>query len=119
MPSGMHEQRALEDTLRGAHEELGLTYEQISSTLRVSERTLRRWRYRAHQPQDRHRERVEALRELLHVLGVVFPESDDRHEWLSTPNPHLRGRSPVSHLRAGQVRPVTELLAKLESGAFL
>jgi putative toxin-antitoxin system antitoxin component (TIGR02293 family) len=119
MQTGGFEQRALEGTLRGAQEELGFTYEQLSATLHVSERTLRRWRYHAHRPQDRHRLRIENLRELLHVLRALFPGDADRQEWLHTPNPHLRGRSPISLIRSGRVGPVLELLATLEAGAFV
>lgn len=119
MYSHGHELRALEGTLQGAQEELGFTYEQLGAALHVSERTLRRWRYHAHRPQDRHRLRIENLRELLHVLRALFPGDADRQEWLHTPNPHLRGRSPISLIRSGRIGPVLELLATLEAGAFV
>lgn len=113
------EVRAVDDTLRWAHDELGLTYDQIGAVLKVSERTLRRWRSRDHGPGPRQKARLEDLHELRHVLDEVFPEQDVRREWLFSRSPMLRGRTPISLLRAGQVSRVVEALATLESGAFL
>ena len=72
------EVRAIDDTLVWAHDELGLTYDQIGTILDVSERTLRRWRNDGSVPRVRQKERIEDLRELQHVLGEVFPEAEAR-----------------------------------------
>lgn len=119
MTTAERELEALEETLRWTHDDLGLTYEEIGSTLEVSERTLRRWRSHAHLPQPRQKRRIEDLRELRHVLKDTFPAPEDQAEWLHSPEPLLRGRTPISVLRTGQVSRVIEVLATLESGAFL
>lgn len=110
--------RAIDETLSWAHDELGLTYDQIGGILDVSERTLRRWRNDGNTPRLRHKERIEDLRELRHLLGEVFPEAEGRAQWLHSPSGLLRGRSPISLLRAGQFSRVVGALATLESGAF-
>jgi uncharacterized protein (DUF2384 family) len=119
MATAERELKALEETLRWTHDELGLTYEEIGATLDVSERTLRRWRNHDHLPRPRQRRRIEDLRELRHVLHDTFPAPQDQAEWLHSPSPILRGRTPMSYLRAGRISPVVEALATLESGAFV
>jgi uncharacterized protein (DUF2384 family) len=110
--------QAIDETLNWAHDEMGLTYEQLGGILAVSERTLRRWRHEQQVPRPRQKERIEDLRELKHVLREVFPESEAREQWLHSPSGLLRGRSPISLLRRGQVSRVASALATLESGAF-
>jgi uncharacterized protein (DUF2384 family) len=110
--------RAIDETLGWAHGELGLTYDQIGSILAVSERTVRRWRQEQQVPRPRQKERIEDLRELKHVLREVFPEPGARDLWLHSPSGLLRGRTPMSLLRRGQVSRVASVLATLESGAF-
>jgi uncharacterized protein (DUF2384 family) len=118
MATAAFEIRSLEDALAWAHDELGLTYDQIGAVLNVSERTLRRWRSHDHAPRARQRELIEDLRELRHVLAAVFPNPALRQQWLHSPEPMLRGRTPISFLRAGRIAKVVEVLATLESGAF-
>jgi hypothetical protein len=106
------------ETLTWAHDEMGLTYDQIGDILAVSERTLRRWRHENQVPRLRQKERIEDLRELKYVLREVFPEAGARELWLHSPSALLRGRTPMSLLRRGQVSRVAGALATLESGAF-
>jgi uncharacterized protein (DUF2384 family) len=112
------ELEAIDETLNWAHDEVGLTFDQIGGLLDVSERTLRRWRHDGHVPRARQKERIEDLRELQHLLREVFPEPRGRAQWLHSPSGLLRGRSPISLLRAGKVSRVVGALATLESGAF-
>jgi uncharacterized protein (DUF2384 family) len=118
MATAEAEIRAIDETLSWAHDEVGLTYDQIGGILAVSERTLRRWRQEQHAPRPRQKERIEDLRELKHVLRAVFPELPAREQWLHSPSGLLRGRTPISLLRRGQVSRVASALATLESGAF-
>src|SRR4051794_26463363 len=118
MPPTMIEIERMDDALDWAHDELGLTYDQIGAALNVSERTLRRWRAHAHAPRARQKELIEDLRELRHVLSAPFPDPRLRLQWLHSPEPLLRGRTPISFLRAGHVSKVVDVLATLESGAF-
>jgi uncharacterized protein (DUF2384 family) len=118
MSTAAIEIRAIDETLSWAHDEMGLTYDQIGGILAVSERTLRRWRHEQQVPRPRQKERIEDLRELRHVLMEVFPEESVRNQWLHSPSGLLRGRSPISLLRRKQVSRVASALATLESGAF-
>jgi uncharacterized protein (DUF2384 family) len=118
MATAEAEIQAIDETLNWAHDEVGLTYDQIGGILAVSERTLRRWRHEQQVPRPRQKERIEDLRELKHVLREVFPEPGARELWLHSPSGLLRGRTPISLLRRGQVSRVASALATLESGAF-
>jgi putative toxin-antitoxin system antitoxin component (TIGR02293 family) len=112
------EVREIGKTLDWAHDEVGLTYDQIGDILSVSERTLRRWRRMDNAPRLKQKEAIENLRELQHLLREVFPDEEAREAWLRSPSGLLRGRSPISLLRAGRVSRVVGALATLESGAF-
>jgi uncharacterized protein (DUF2384 family) len=119
MATAEAEVREIGKTLTWAHDDVGLTYDQLGGILSVSERTLRRWRHSEHAPRLRKREAIEHLRELQHLLAEVFPEAAVRETWLNAPSKLLRGRSPISVLRAGHVSRVVGALATMESGAFL
>jgi uncharacterized protein (DUF2384 family) len=110
---------AAQETVEWSHDALGLTYEEIGTTLGVTERTLRRWRNGLNLPRRSQREKLEDLRELRYLLAQVFPQPADREEWLHSPSRLLRGRTPISFLRHGRVAAVRDALATLESGAFL
>jgi uncharacterized protein (DUF2384 family) len=118
MSTAAIEIQAIDDTLSWAHNDVGLTYDQISGILAVSERTLRRWRKEQQVPRPQVRERIEDLRELRYLLLEVFPEEAARTQWLHSPSGLLRGRTPISLLRRKQVSRVASALATLESGAF-
>jgi uncharacterized protein (DUF2384 family) len=119
MATTEREMEAAQETVGWSHDALGLTYEEIGTTIGVSERTLRRWRNGLNLPHRSQRERLEDLRELRFLLGEVFPKPEDQDEWLRSPSRILRGRTPISFLRQGKVAPVRDALATLESGAFL
>lgn len=115
-------ERELEDaqeTVDWSHDVLGLTYDEISKLLGVSEHTLSRWRA-GHNPADRGpSEKLEDLRELHSLIVEVFRQPADRDEWLRASSRLLRGRTPISILRQGRVAAVRDALATLNVGAFL
>ncbi|MDP2481160.1 MAG: DUF2384 domain-containing protein, partial [Candidatus Palauibacterales bacterium] len=81
-------------------------------------RTVSRWRSREFAPSRRHREGIEKLRVLRHLLDLVFEDEETATAWLYGSVPMLDGRSPITLLRRGEVDPVIETLAGLESGAY-
>ncbi len=101
-----------------ARENLELTYPEIGSALEVSRRTVMRWAQSEHTPSLEHLAKLEELSELRHLLDAVFPDLDACAQWLHTPVPALRGRTPMAFIRSGDLREVTGLLAGLEAGAF-
>lgn len=117
-PTELKRKRAAE-TVAWAHEALALPYEDIGAAVDADERTVRRWEGRTAAPQARHRERLESFQELKHLLGVVFPEKRDADEWLHASLPAFRGRSPLAMIRRGKIDDVVEVLATIESGAYL
>jgi hypothetical protein len=110
------ETRGLDATLSWAHDALGLTYEQIGEILEVSGRTLRRWRRHQHRPRALQQEIIDDLGELRHVLDETFPQPENLIEWLHSSSRLLRGRTPMSFLRAGRVTLLVDALATLEAG---
>jgi uncharacterized protein (DUF2384 family) len=114
-----HEINAIDQMIAWAHDDLGLTYDELGTILGVTDRTLRRWRTHDQMPHRKQRDRVEDLRELKHLLDSEFPNAEHRQEWLHSSNPRLRGRTPISLLRSGSISRVVDELATMESGAFL
>lgn len=102
-----------------ARSALGLTNAEIGTALGASERTVIRWAQQANPPRREHRDRIEKLNELRHVLSSVFKEDDAAREWLHEPVPALRGRTPFSLIVRGQMDDVIGLLAGFESGSFI
>jgi uncharacterized protein (DUF2384 family) len=113
------EQRANREVIDWAHDSLGLGYGVIGRATSAHERTVLRWKSGQTLASPRHRERIEQLRELRHLMGEVFADPDQGRAWLYTSVPALRGRTPISYLRAGRVRAVVEVLATFHSGAFV
>lgn len=113
------EAAAASETVAWAHDDLSLGYREIGVALEANERTVRRWAGREIAPRGHHREKLESLRELRHLLRTVFPHEAERRGWLHASVPAFRGRTPISLIRAGRVEKVVEVLATIESGAYL
>jgi uncharacterized protein (DUF2384 family) len=113
------EKRAASDAIGWAHESLDLGYQDIGRAVDADERTVRRWQGREVVPRGRHREKLEQLRELRHLLGVVFEEQANADAWLHVSVPAFRGRTPISLIRSGKLDAVIDVLATMEAGAFV
>jgi putative toxin-antitoxin system antitoxin component (TIGR02293 family) len=113
------ERRAAADVIDWAHSALALNYGEIGVALKTTERTVRRWRTCKFTPRGAARDRLETLRELRHLLTAVFGTEAAAAEWLHSSVPALRGRTPASLLRTGAIESVIELLATIESGAYV
>lgn len=99
---------------------LGLTNAEVGAALGASERTVIRWTRQANPPRREHRDRIEKLNELRHLLSSVFGDDEGAARvWLHEPVPALRGRTPLSLIVRGQMDGVIGLLAGLESGSFI
>lgn len=91
----------------------------IADAVGATDKTVRRWRNRENAPSLDHRERVEKMSELHHLLREIFGSPDHQREWLHSTVPGLNGRRPISLLREGKIDEVIGLLAAVESGAHL
>lgn len=101
-----------------AREILELTYPEIGTALEVNRRTVMRWAQSEHAPSLQHLAKLEDFSEFRHLLETVFPDLEAGSEWLHTPVPMLRGRTPMALIRAGDLHEVIGVLAGLEAGAF-
>jgi putative toxin-antitoxin system antitoxin component (TIGR02293 family) len=119
MTAAQMERVVAERTIEWAHRELELNYSEIGRALGADRRTVNRWRKRQSAPSPEHRERMEKLRMLKYLLEAVFENEADAQEWLHASVPILKGRSPKSLLREGEIDRVLGVLAGMESGAFI
>ena len=119
MTPGQTERRAAADVINWAHSALDLNYGEIGVALQTTERTVRRWRSCQFTPRGPALDRLETLRELRHLLTAVFGTESAASEWLHSSVPVLRGRTPASLLRSGRIESVIEILATMESGAYV
>jgi putative toxin-antitoxin system antitoxin component (TIGR02293 family) len=107
------------EVIAWAHDELGIGYREIGRVVRASERTVLRWKSRETLASPRHRVRIQGLNRLKHLLSRVFRDAEGAHRWLHAPVPALGGRTPISYLREGKLRPVLEVLAGFDAGVFV
>jgi uncharacterized protein (DUF2384 family) len=113
------QKKAAADTIAWAHDALALAFAEIGRAVEADERTVRRWHGREVLPRRAHQAKLEALRDLRHLLGEVFASEAEAAEWLHTPLRAFRGQTPISVIRRGRLTAVVEALATMESGAFL
>jgi ribosome-binding protein aMBF1 (putative translation factor) len=113
------ERNAGAEAVGWARAELNLAYTEIGHAVEADERTVRRWAGREISPRGRHREKLEELRELRHLLNEVFDSPEQADEWLHSSVRAFRGRTPLALIRAGKVQEVNGVLATIESGAYL
>ena len=117
-PTELEKQSAAE-AVAWAHDALELGYGEIGLAVEADERTVRRWHRRTVVPRGHHREKLEQLRELRHLLRSVFEDDAEADAWLHGSVAAFRGRTPISLVRQGRLGAVIEVLATMEAGAFL
>ena len=66
-----------------------------------------------------HQERVEKLQQLRYLLESAFQDERAMLEWLHSPVPAFRGRSPLSLLKEGQLDELIEAVATLDAGSVV
>lgn len=107
-------------TVEWAHDELGLTWDEIGAALGTSGRTVQRWRDQDSVPSREHAGRIEKLDEVRFWLETVFEEDTERmHRWLHRRLLDLRGRTPLEAIRQGESDRIAEFLATKHAGAFI
>jgi uncharacterized protein (DUF2384 family) len=106
--------------VRWTREELGFTYHEVGTLVGTTTRTAQRWSDPASTivPGPKHRPRLDAVRELQRLLGLVFATARQRQGWLRGPVPLLDGRRPIDLIRQGNLDEVTQVLAGLHAGSF-
>jgi putative toxin-antitoxin system antitoxin component (TIGR02293 family) len=113
------ERETARKTIEESRESFGLNYGDIASALDVTRRMLLRYRKEKNTPSPKVRDRLEALRQISHLLDEVFTDREDALQWLYTPVPLLQGRRPIDLMRKGELDEVLSVLAGHHSGAFV
>ncbi len=111
--------KIVSEAVSWALDTLKLTQTEIGVALKADERTVRRWAAKEVSPKGHHREKLEKLDDLRHLLSEVFQTQAEANQWLYSRVPALYGRTPISQIRRGQIEEVIAALATIESGAFL
>ena len=83
----------------------------------VSERQVQRWASGSRRPDGENRTRLLEVHYVVERLRDVFTE-EGIEIWLHGRNRSLRGRRPISVLKAGQIDEVLELIEQLHTGAM-
>jgi uncharacterized protein (DUF2384 family) len=104
-------------TVGWAEQELELTAGEIGRALGATRRTVQRWRERASVPSATHRQRLERLNQLRFLLETSFRDPGAAGQWMHTPVPALKGRTPLFAVTQGDLDAVIGVLAGLTAGA--
>lgn len=113
------EKKAAAEAVDWVRDQLDISYVDIGAAVKADERTVRRWKDERVVPRGSHRDKIEQLSELRHLLMAVFGTGDAAAVWMKTPLPALRGRTPGAVFREGRVAKLIDMLATIESGAFI
>lgn len=113
------ERETARKTIEDARESFGLTYGDLASALDVTRRMLLRYRKEMNTPSPKVRDRLEALRQISHLLDLIYVNREDGLTWLYTPVPLLQGRRPIDLIRKGELDEVLSVLAGFYSGAHI
>lgn len=105
------------NTVLAAREWMGLSDSEIARATGVHRRTVQRWVHGGAAPRTLAADKMEQLREMLHMLKVVFGKPSAALEWLYSPVPMFRGRTPISVINDDRPEEVLAVLAGLASGA--
>jgi len=94
----------------------GLSQEALAQSLGVSSRTVARWEEGMASPSPLALTRLRLLMQIREKARKLF-KVKEADTWLRTPNPVLRGQTPLERLRApGGLEEVADLLGRIEWG---
>jgi len=94
----------------------GLSQEALAQSLGVSSRTVARWEEGLASPSPLALTRLRLLMQIREKARKLF-KGKEADAWLLTPNPVLRGQTPLERLRApGGLEEVADLLGRIEWG---
>jgi putative toxin-antitoxin system antitoxin component (TIGR02293 family) len=94
----------------------GLSQEALAQSLGVSSRTVARWEEGMASPSPLALTRLRLLMQIREKARRLF-KVKEADTWLRTPNPVLRGQTPLERLRAsGGLEEVADLLGRIEWG---
>ncbi|MBI4736971.1 MAG: DUF2384 domain-containing protein [candidate division NC10 bacterium] len=95
---------------------IGISQETLAQILGVSVRTVGRWEAKSSFPSRLAQDRMDRLTEVLQLAEQIFAESAIA-SWFQTPNPTLRGRTPLGALTSrGGLDEVYHLLGRMAWG---
>ncbi|WP_337288772.1 antitoxin Xre/MbcA/ParS toxin-binding domain-containing protein [Candidatus Methylomirabilis sp.] len=104
----------VEDRVRVIRAAFSLSQEALARALGVSSRTVARWEEGTASPSPLALVRLQHLNKIREKARRLF-QGKEADAWLRTPNPALRGYSPVEQLRApGGLEEVADLLGRIE-----
>lgn len=111
------DKKSARETVEEAQQSFGLKYVELASALGVTSRSLLRYRNLVSVPSRAVQARLEKLRQISHLMAVIFDGRDAQMQWLYSTVPMLQGRRPIDLIRRGELDEVLGVLAGLYSGA--
>lgn len=111
------DKKSARETVEEAQQSFGLKYVELASALGVTSRSLLRYRNLVSVPSRAVQARLEKLRQISHLMVVIFDGRDAQMQWLYSTVPMLQGRRPIDLIRRGELDEVLGVLAGLYSGA--
>jgi uncharacterized protein (DUF2384 family) len=103
----------------GLEAELGATPEVLAGALRISPRTLKRWRDGDALSQAESRARLQELRALRNRVQATFTSPDMARSWMNEPNRVIGGLRPLEALHVGRLDTLNRALEALDAGIFV
>ncbi|MES3034944.1 MAG: MbcA/ParS/Xre antitoxin family protein [Gemmatimonadota bacterium] len=119
MSSTVLERNAAAEVVCWVRDQLRFSDVDIGAAVHADQRTVRRWSEGRVAPRGCYRDKIEQLRSLKHLLIAVFGTGEAAATWMNVPLPALRGRTPGAAFRAGRVTQLIDMLATIESAAFI
>lgn len=96
---------------------LGLTEGDVATATKANPRTVRRWASEEVQPQARHAERIDDLREITELLETML-NPEGIKQWLRRRNSQLKSDRPIDRIREGDFDAVRKAAMSYLQGNY-
>jgi ribosome-binding protein aMBF1 (putative translation factor) len=99
--------------------ELGLTEDDLARGCNADLRTIKSWSQGHRLPQNERQEKLAELELMAKLLAEVFPNIEERREWIDTELPFLGELTPRQVIRAGRVDRARAAISAAQSGVYI
>ena len=106
-------------SITSVRESLKFSDADIGTVLGANERTVRCWEALEEVPDEKQRATLRTVEELRRLLELAFKSRKEAHIWLQSSVNVFGGLTPKAMICSGEARRVLDVLATIESGAFL
>jgi len=108
-----------QETMTWVRQALELSELEVGKAVQADRKTIQRWRAGVSAPHPEHRQRLEQLNQLRHLLEQCFRSPGAAQQWLHRPGGAFGGRTPFSLLTSGDLTSLIQALSTLAAGAHV